>query len=208
MMRRLLIPLFAFLVSALFFISPVSALSETASEMLKEGIELTNEGEHKKALDIFNRVIEIDPEIAHAYAYRSLALIQLGRLDGAIKDSKRAMELSQGRAVKLLSLSNLAAAYIKKAEYRLAVKTLEELISIDGNDPIPYFLLGEAFRGHGGDGNLNKAMEYYTRAIELDERYALAYYYRAVVKRKLGNEEGAVKDFETACGLDASFCDR
>lgn len=208
MRKRFLIPFIVVVVSAAFFILPISAVSKTAAEMLKEGIELTNNGEHKKALDIFDRVIEIDPKIAHAYAYRSLALIQLGRLDGAIDDSKRAIKLSQGRAVKLLSLSNLATAYLKKAEYRLAVKTLEELISIDGNDPIPYFLLGEAFRGHGGEGYLKKAEETYTKAIELDDKYTLAYYFRAVVKRKLGDEEGAVKDFEMACGLDASYCDR
>jgi tetratricopeptide (TPR) repeat protein len=187
-------------------ISPSLSWAEMPTETLKRGIELANNGKYKKALDLYSEVIGVDPNIAHAYAYRSLTLIQLGRLDGAIRDSKKAMELSQERGIKLLSLSNLGAAYLKKAKYELAVSAFEELLTLDKNDPIPHFFLGESFRGIGGEEFLKKAYESYTSAIELDDTYALAYYFRAEVKQKLGDEIGADEDFKTACELDASLC--
>ena len=143
----------------LLLISPLFSWAEMPTETLKRGVELANNGKYKKALDLLNEVIGVDPSIAHAYAYRSLTLIQLGRLDGAIQDSKKAMELSQERGVKLLSLSNLGTAYLKKAEYELAVSAFEELLTHDKNDPIPYFLLGESFKGIGGEEFLKKAEE-------------------------------------------------
>ncbi|MBN1571704.1 MAG: tetratricopeptide repeat protein [Deltaproteobacteria bacterium] len=206
MKLRLFISFIVAVVSAVFFTLPIHSMAETATETLKEGIELANNGKHKKALDLYDRAIVLDPGIAHAYAYRSLTLIQLGRLDGAINDSKKAMELSQDRGVRLLSLSNLGAAYIKKGDYKLAVEPLKELISIDQNDPIPHFLLGEALRGIGGEDSLKKAEESYTKAIELDENYALAYFFRAEVKRRLGDETGADEDLKTACERDESYC--
>ena len=195
-------------VSAVVLALPLHSKAETAAETLKKGIELANAGDYKKALDFYNRAIDLDPGIAHAYAYRSLTLIQLGRLDGAIDDSKKALELSREKGVRLLSLSNLGAAYLKKGEYRLAVEVLEELISIDQNDPIPHFLLGEALREIGGEDHLKRAMEAYTRAIELDDTYALAYFFRAGVKRRLGDEAGADEDLKEACDLDESYCDK
>jgi tetratricopeptide (TPR) repeat protein len=195
-------------VSAVVLALPLHSKAETAAETLKEGIELANSGRHRKALDMFDRAITLDPGIAHAYAYRSLTLIQLGRLDGAIIDSKKAMELSGERGVRLLSLSNLGAAYIKKREYRLAAEVLRELISIDQRDPIPHFLLGEALRGIGGEDHLKEAVKAYTSAIELDETYALAYFYRGVVKRRLKDEAGADEDTAKACELDESCCGR
>lgn len=194
--------------AAAFLMFPLLSAAETATETLKEGIELANSGKYKKALDMYDRAIVLDPGIAHAYAYRSLTLIQLGRLDGAISDSKKAMELSGERGVRLLSLSNLGAAYLKKGEYKLAAEYLEELISIDQNDPIPHFLLGEALRGIGGEDHLEEAVKAYTRAIELDDTYALAYFYRGVVKRRLKDEAGADEDLNKACELDESYCGR
>ena len=193
-------------VSAVILTLPIHSKAETAAETVKEGIELANVGKHKKALELYDRAISLDPGIAHAYAYRSLTLIQLGRLDRAIDDSKKALELSKEKGVRLLSLSNLGAAYLKKGEYRLAVEALEELISIDKSDPIPHFLLGEALRGIGGEEYLKRAKDTYTRAIELDETYALAYFFRAGVKRKLGDEAGAAEDLKRACELDGSYC--
>ncbi len=187
-------------------ISPLLSWAEMPTETLKKGIELANNGKYKKALDLYNEVIDVDPNIAHAYAYRSLTLIQLGRFDGAIQDSKKAMELSQERGVKLLSLSNLGTAYLKVAEYELAVSAFEELLTLDKNDPIPYFLLGESFKGIGGEEFLKKAEESYTSAIEIDDTYALAYFFRAGVKQKIGDEVGANEDFKTACEIDASLC--
>ncbi len=206
MKLRLFVFFVVAVVSAVILTLPIHSKAETAAEIVKEGIELANGGKHKKALELYDRAISLDPNVAHAYAYRSLTLIQLGRLDRAIDDSMEALELSKEKGVRLLSLSNLGAAYLKKGEYKLAVEALEELISIDKNDPIPHFLLGEALRGIGGDEYLKRAEEAYTRAIELDETYALAYFFRAGVKRKLGDEAGADEDLKRACELDESYC--
>jgi len=58
-----------------------------------------------------------------------------------------------------------------------------------------YYHLGFA---HSKNGELDKAIENYTKAIELKPDYAEAYYYRGGAWLRLGNREKAKSDLATA----------
>ena len=49
------------------------------------------------------------------------------------------------------------------------------------------------------------AIRYYTKAIDLNEEYPKAYYYRANCKLKLKEYDSAVKDFKLAIKYDEQF---
>ena len=51
------------------------------------------------------------------------------------------------------------------------------------------------------DGRFEEALEVFNSAVELKPNYALAYYNRAIVFNKLGNNKRAEEDLKEACYL-------
>lgn len=78
----------------------------------------------------------------------------------------------------LYSYNGLGVIHIKKEEYDLAIKEFEKILSIDPNFSNAYNGMGIAF-GTGNMGNVEKAIENYNKAIEIDSCSA-AYYNRAL----------------------------
>jgi tetratricopeptide (TPR) repeat protein len=196
----------------LLTVSPAPA--QDVGELVRDGVSYLAAGDFHAARERFDRAIAVDPDYPYAYAYRSMTGIQLGMYGDAVDDALKVLELSDrigskdADPLRLMALSNLGTAYIKMGKYEAAVTVLSELIALDDDDPIPYFLLGEAYRGVGGGEELELALEAYGRAIRLDPDYAAAYFYRGVVKTTLGDEEGGILDREIAIGLDAGYRDK
>ncbi|MBN1882108.1 MAG: tetratricopeptide repeat protein [Deltaproteobacteria bacterium] len=189
-------------------------LSQDAGELVREGVSYLAAGDFEAAGELLDRAVAEDPDNPYAYAYRSMAQVQLGMYGEAIDDALKVLEYSERMGAKdadplrLMALSNLGTAYIRMEKYEAAVAVLDELIDTDGDDPIPYFLLGEAYRGMDGEDGLKRALDAYTKAIRLDPEYAAAYFYRGVVKTRLGDEEGGIIDRETAIGLDSVYLEK
>jgi tetratricopeptide (TPR) repeat protein len=213
LLRIMKIRLIYIAVAALLLLS-VSASAQDAGELVREGVSYLAAGDVAAARDRFDRAIEEDPDYVYAYAYRSMTSVKLGMYGDAIDDALMVLEYSDrlgskdADPLRLMALSNLGTAYIKQGKYEAAVAVLNELIALDGDDPIPYFLLGEAYRAMDGEENLTQALDAYNRAIRLDPGYAAAYFYRGVVKIRLGDEEGGRVDKETAAGLDAGYIEQ
>jgi len=211
MMRMKLIQIAA--VFALLVVS-VQVTAQDAGELVREGVSYLAAGDFEAARELFDRAVASDPDNPYAFAYRSMAQVQLGMYDAAVDDALRVLEYSDAVGLKdadplrLMALSNLGTAYIKMGKYEAAAAVLDELITADGDEPIPYFLLGEAYRGMDGEEDLERALDAYTRAIRLDPEYAAAYFYRGVVKTRLGDEEGGIVDRETAIGLDSGYMNK
>jgi tetratricopeptide (TPR) repeat protein len=51
-------------------------------------------------------------------------------------------------------------------------------------------------------GNYDKALEFFTRALDLNPRHVSAYIYRGHVRRQTGDTEGARRDYDAAFRLD------
>lgn len=200
-----------YIAAAALFLLSVSAPAQDAGELVREGVSYLAAGDVAAARERFDLAIEEDPDCAYAYAYRSMTSVKLGLYGDAIDDALVVLEYSDrlgskdADPLRLMALSNLGTVYIRQGKYEAAVAVLNELIALDGDDPIPYFLLGEAYRGMEGEENLTQALDAYGRAIRLDPGYAAAYFFRGVVKMRLGDEEGGRVDKETAAGLDAVY---
>jgi len=191
-----------------------SALAQEASEFVREGVSYLSTGDFNAARERFDRAIAEDPDYPYAYAYRSMISVKLGMYGDAIDDALKVLEYSDrlgpkdADPLRLMALSNLGTAYIKTGKYEAAVVVFGELIALDDDDPIPYFLLGEAYRGMDSEDDLEQALDAYSRAIRLDPEYAAAYFYRGAVKIRMGDEEGGRVDKETAIGLDAGYLEQ
>jgi TolB-like protein/DNA-binding SARP family transcriptional activator/Tfp pilus assembly protein PilF len=65
--------------------------------------------EYERAIDQFERTLDLDPDFEVAILWRSLALGQLGRTDEALAGARRAVEVSRGSAIALAALARVHA---------------------------------------------------------------------------------------------------
>jgi tetratricopeptide (TPR) repeat protein len=81
------------LIGFCFFAQVVSA--ETAEEWNKEGISFGKAGNYEKAIECYNKTIELDPNYAGAYNNRGIAYAKLGHYERAMEDFEKVIELNQ-----------------------------------------------------------------------------------------------------------------
>jgi regulator of sirC expression with transglutaminase-like and TPR domain len=76
-----------------------SQISIALEDSLKQAAVKAEGGNYLAAVEIYDRVIEIDPECATAYGNRALIRANLGNKQGAIEDLRKAafLFLQQGK---------------------------------------------------------------------------------------------------------------
>lgn len=94
-------------------------------------------------------------------------------------------------------------------DYAIEMKKIESLLKVNDKRPDIYYNRGW-LNAYGG--NLQMAIEDYSKAIELDKRDGDAYFNRGLILSKMGKYEGAIKDFSDAIRLQDmtvdSYCNR
>ena len=98
-------------------------------------------------------------------------------------------------------LMTLIMEECKKGNTNNAIIYLNEAIEIEPNDARFYISRG-TFKEHE---NCEDAIEDYTKAIEIDPNNHFAYKFRADLKRKSGDKEGADEDIRKAEKLKNIF---
>ncbi len=105
---------------------------QTPPFYLQQGIELINENEHKKAIEVFDVAIELYPSVNSFWFHRGRAYHYLGDLVKAERDYLKAIDLDSTVLSIYLSLIDL---YFQKGDIEKAEHILEdELINFDRNN--------------------------------------------------------------------------
>ena len=129
--------------------------------------------------------IEANPRDTEALGGRGLAYAELGDHRRSAEDNGRIIALEPDNAGAYL---DRARAYSAMEEHRLAP-----------GDAVTHYSRG-ACKAELGD--LAGAMSDFDAAIELEERFGLAFYARGITNVNLGAHEAALGDFDAALGLD------
>jgi len=137
---------FAVLIATL---SGTGALAQTAAEYNAEGVSFYDGGEWKKAIDSFNRALDIEGEspvirsnLANAYQAYAGAFAEAGDHDTAIGLLHQVLPLDPSNAVPLIQLG---AYYLHESMVDDAIFRLEEAVELAPDDIDAHFLLGEAY---------------------------------------------------------------
>ncbi len=163
---------------------------ETSEEYVAEGLSAYQRGELDRALRMYDRALQLDPDNAWTLADRSVIHLQKPETyDDAIVDATRAIELDP----------NLARAYVNRAtalvdmghsEYaRVAV--MSKITSRPGT---AWTLPPEE--------RVEWAIADATRAVELDPNLPDAYFVRAHAQMDVGRSDMAVDDFSLVLDSD------
>jgi tetratricopeptide (TPR) repeat protein len=97
--------------------------------------------------------------------------------------------------------------FFLKGEFNKAIEEFNIPLKNDSlkNDSlnfIAYYDIGLALEM---SGNYANAIEYYTKAIDIDPDFAMAYYKRGLAKKMTGNNEGSVANLSKAIELKPDF---
>ncbi len=125
----------------------------------------------EKMIDILQEIINEVKDRYYLWAYLGNTYKRMGKEDTAIKCYERALELSPPEEDKIAIVSHLADAYFKKEEYEKVLSLVEMALEID-ELPELYNILGRAYYRLG---DYMKAMEAFSRAIDLNPASAIDY---------------------------------
>ena len=190
----------------------------TASYHYAQGNYYSDNGDEIKAIENYNKAIELDPKDIYSYNNRGLSYINLGKYESAIADFNKAMELDPNydkpyfnRALayeELGQIDNAIRDFQKVLELttdstlqKYSEDELEKLKTFDSstaNGSLSHYDNGEK---HYLNGEYEKAIIELTNAIELNPNYVDAYHYRANAYMNLGKYDLALADLDKAISI-------
>lgn len=168
----------------------------TAWDYLSKGNRAYDENEYDKAIEYYNKAIELDPDFADAYNNRGIAYRRKGECAKAIEDYNKAIELDPDYSE---AYYNRGRAYRYLKEYDKAIEDYSKAIELNPEDAEAYNSRGVAYADLKEYG---KAIEDFSKAIELNPEDAEAYNNRGYAYLHLKEYGKSKTDIEKALELD------
>jgi len=155
----------------------------TARDWLKQGIVMGKKGDFDKAIECFNRAIEINPHFDKALQNRGIAWIKKGDFKRALSDFDAALSINP---------RNTTASYyrriaIEKSGVKLPIGRPEK--QLDDED---WLKKGIA---HSQNNNFDKAIADFNVAIDINPLFTEAYKGRGIAWDKKGVYDRAIEDY-------------
>ncbi|MBU0476146.1 MAG: tetratricopeptide repeat protein [Bacteroidetes bacterium] len=191
-----------------------------ASAYNNMGYAYFNSGNVDKAIECYQRTIDLDPNEASAYILMGLAYSIKGNYDKAIECYQRAIKLDTNNIIAYLSLG---LSYSFKGNYDKSIECYQKVIELDPNNAIAYDKLQEIYakrtdkltstdwfqKGYNAQelGELDNAILYYQKAIELNPNYVDAYYNMGNAYGKNDNADKAIECYQKVIEIAPNYTD-
>lgn len=153
-----------------------------------------NKNEDAKAILDYDKAISLQP-MAEYYVNRGAAKAKLGRMDEALADFNKGLEIDKTWKVGYL---NRSIIYNQSGQFDLALKDIDSYLKLDPRNPDLWYEGGRCLRALN---NPNKAVEYYSTAIRMNPNVGLYYLERGRTYELLGNKAASNQDLQQASRL-------
>ena len=167
-----------------------------------------DKGSYDAAIENFDQAIEISRKIGmeehNAYARRGEAYFYKGNYNAAAEDYSQAIRLD---AENSLYWNNRGEIYRSMGEYSLALADFSNAIKINEKYTNALNNLGFVYYNMKDldETNLDKAIENFTRVIEIDSRHAEAWNNRGSAYLEKGDYDKAIADFTQVIRFNPNF---
>jgi tetratricopeptide (TPR) repeat protein len=133
-------------------------------DAILDGASNLNTGKPEKALEDFNRAINIDPQKAAGYLGRANALNIMGRYKECLEDYDKVLQINPKLANAYI---NRASAYSHLGEYEKAIVDYEKGLELDPKiDNKPGFIKRLFSNEPNTDKGIRKHLEYLKEQVE------------------------------------------
>ncbi len=154
------------------------------------------EGRVKKALEHYQRAVQIDPDVSEAQNNLGAALGAEGRFDEAIEAYRKAIQIRPDDAN---ALNNLGMALAVRGQFDDAIENYRKAIQIYPDDADTQDNLGAALTSKG---RLDEAAQCYQRALAIDPDFAKTYNNLGILLAKQGRITEAIEHYQKAIELN------
>ncbi|MBS3088147.1 glycosyltransferase family protein [Candidatus Pacearchaeota archaeon] len=175
--------------------------SLTINQAFELALKEHQEGNLEKAKILYEKILEINPDIPDALHLLGVILYQNKEYEKAINKIEHALEFKTSDAGYYI---NLGQAYDAFGNKEKAVKSFKKSLDVDGSHIKSYvanFYLGLF---HKKIGEFNEAIKYYNKAIELNKNLYDAYWNRGLLLLLLGRFEEGWEDYEFRLKMEKS----
>lgn len=204
--------------------------TNTSQYWVKEGDRTTSEYNSDSDLSIavkdYDKAIEIDPHNGIAWNNRGNALVILNRTEEAVRSYDMAIKINPLDAI---ALSDKGAALIKLGKYEDAENCLNQALALKPNDQFMIEKLAAVrslwvknesdtqewvdkgnylytqTKTYTINGKYSDSLDAYNKAIELDPKFALAWYEKGVTLNTLGKYNESIKAYDKALESDPNM---
>ncbi|MED2836788.1 tetratricopeptide repeat protein [Bacillus wiedmannii] len=172
---------------------------ENINRLENELIVLRNKGEFQKALQVINKMKDIDNRNPRLYFNEAEIYIKLQRHEDAIDKYSEAIKLDNEYGEAYIWRGYV---YNKLGKYRSAVEDYNRAIELDEVYAVVYNNRGYAYQKLE---RYEEALVDYAKAIELDEEYVIVYENRGGLYIEIEGYENAIKDYTRVIELDKEY---
>lgn len=198
-----------FLLSSLFFAGCSSAPSDNsnanstqamsaadftdANAALAEGTKLLDTGDTDRAIEVLNRAVELNPDLADAYFQLGIAYALIETRDAAVIDEQITPTPLPGEKKQRVATTNSEKAFEK------AVAAYKKQIDANAEDHLAYFNLGRAYNKLNEDEEAAKALRQAVKLQAEDTEYQTEL---GAILVKLAQYREAIPPLKKAIELD------
>jgi tetratricopeptide (TPR) repeat protein len=178
--------------------SYVASAPQRADREFQEGMKMMSPGKYPDAVTHFTRALSISSQLPDAYLERGNAHRILGEPDAALADYQAAADLNPTLPA---AFNGIALISLERHDLRHALEGFNKSIALHPTVEA-YYQRGQIL---DSQGDHQKAIEDFDRAIGERPEAPYMYLARAVAKANVGDEEGAHADRLIASQLTRQY---
>jgi len=164
-------------------------------KMLADAGELSNRGEHRRALAFYDEVLHRSPGESRALVGKGLIYDRQGRIEASLRSFKLALQHDPNS---FPILYNIARSYAILGRFETSLQWLERSLE-EEEDFRAYYLMSVILRAMGEHQKARRASR---QACALNPHFAPAYVYGALAAVELGDFDEARELIEEATALE------
>jgi tetratricopeptide (TPR) repeat protein len=158
----------------------------TIARLIKEGIAREDAGDLKGAIEINQKILQLDPR--NIYVMNTIAGLfgKLGEFEQEMAWAQKAIAINSQFDLAHINSGN-ALAGLKR--YNEAAEAYNKAIRINPKNPLGIYSLGVM---EEDQGNFKKALEFYRQSIQIDPKFENGYFNLAAMHANLKQFEEAI----------------
>ena len=167
----------------------------TAEDYLSLGLTFRQRRDFEKAINVYDKALELAPEDMRVYRNRGIAKRASGDISGAIADFDQAIILNPEYSE---AYGGRGLAKRLSGDHQGAIADFDKVIELNPQSVLTYRNRGLTKRILGDHQG---AIADFDKALDLNPQYAQAYVGRGIAKRASRDHQGAIDDFDKALEL-------
>lgn len=166
------------------------AVTSEILTLFNSGVTFYHQKEFSKAIQAYQKVIELAPTYIEAYNNLGIIYQMFGDIDKAYEAYRKTTEINPKYEK---GYNNLGMVLLLKGAYEEAQEAFQKALTLNSNNIESQINLGILFKGKS---QWEKAIESYQKALAIDPYHRETHYNLALVYEQLGNLEQAISHYQ------------